>query len=465
MKDRDLCPGNQSVSVHFSKRKLAAILLALPALLALIVVSRCSEFEFGREPGSSANETSSQSAARGASRTDVAAWLESGDVEDGNRVALLLDGPETYEAMLEAIATASDHIHLETYIIENDEVGYRIADALIERARNNVDVRLIYDGYGSTDDADYWGRLRDAGVRVHQFNPPDPLENIELDSYHRRDHRKILVVDGEVGFTGGVNFYDAYRARPGGSEEKGHKSLLPWVDSSKDRKGWRDTHIQIEGPAVAELQRIFVAHWERLEAETVAGDRIFPQLQQMGEERVRFDVGVGGNEAPSEIYTAYLASFREARHRIWITQAYFVPNDEFLDALKEAALRGIDVKVIVPGVTDVTFILYASRALYGELLEAGVQIFEFQEGVLHAKTAVIDGVWSTVGSSNLDYLSFLRNHEADAVVIGAGFAADMERVFQQDLERSRHITLEDWQRRPLGYKILGWMAGRVKPWL
>jgi len=453
------------VRVHISRRSLAAIFLAGPALLALIVVGRCTAHEFGLETDGPADKSGPESARQTTARTDITPWLQGGEVAGGNRVSLLLDGAETYDAMLEAIAAASDHVHLETYIIENDGVGHRIADALIERSRHDVDVRLIYDGYGSTDDAEYWKRLRDAGVRVHQFNPPEPLENVDVDEYHQRDHRKILVVDGEVGFTGGINFYDAYQEGPIRTREKGLRSMLPWVDSSANNKTWRDTHIRIEGPAVAELQRIFVAHWEQLEDERVRGDRIYPQLRRLGDEWVRFNVGVGGNKAPSEMYTAYLAGFREARHRIWITQAYFVPNDEFLDALEDAAGRGVDVKVILPGVTDVTFILYASRALYGELLAAGVQIFEFQEGVLHAKTAVVDGVWSTVGSSNLDYLSFLRNHEADAAVIGSGFAAEMERVFQQDLERSRKITLEDWQRRPLGYKILGRMAGWFKPWL
>lgn len=444
--------------------------MSVLALASLIIVARCTTAEFGIDPSLTADGNSSGVVARLEDSAVLKRYIDiersrgDGNLVPGNGVDLLIDGEETYEAMLQAIAAARDHVHLETYIIENDEVGNRIADALIERRRAGVDVRMLYDSYGSTDSDDFWRRLRDGGVDTHAFNPPKPTENLAVSEYDRRDHRKILVVDGKVGFTGGINFYDAYANRPDDGDEGGAKAALPWLGSDSSKLSWRDTHIRIEGPAVAELQRIFVARWEQ-EEEALDDSLLFPQLQPVGRERVRFDIGVGGNSRPSETYFAYLDIFEQAQQRIWITQAYFVPNEEFLDTLAQAARRGVDVKVIVPGVTDVSSIVYASRQLYGGLLEAGVQIFEFQDAVLHAKTAVADGVWSIVGTSNLDSLSFLRNHEVDAVVIGRTFATQMEQIFLDDLERTRQITLAEWRGRPLGYKILGYINSWFEPWL
>lgn len=397
-------------------------------------------------------------------RIDVAAAETT--AEPGNRVELLLDGEATYDAMFAAIAAAKHHVHLETYIIEADRTGNRVANALIACRRRGVDVRLIFDGYGSTADRHFWDRFRQAGVELHRFNPPEPLRNFNFARYDLRDHRKILVVDGRVGFTGGINFYDAYTVpnRPGirSREEKPFK--VSWGQSLSGNVGWRDTHLRIEGPAVPRLQRLFVSHWERLEQVSLPADGLFPSLPDSGTADVSFDIGIGGDDKVSDIYCTYLKRFRRARRRIWITQAYFVPDDGFLEALVAAAGRTIDVRIIVPSLTDVVPILFASRHLYGQLLEAGVRIFEYQDAVLHAKTAVIDGRWSTVGSSNLDYLSFIRNHEVNAVVTGEGFAREMERTFRKDLERSREISIAEWRRRPVTHRFAGYLACRFKEW-
>lgn len=453
-----------------AKRIVAIACTTGLALGSAVIVARCTTAEFGIQTGPRVEGGNSETDAGHGDSPGLKKYVDiersrgDGRIIPGNGVELLVDGEETYGAMLAAIADARHHIHLETYIIENDETGNRIADALIERQRAGVDVRVLYDSYGSTGSDGFWRRLRDAGVRTHAYNPPKPTENLAFSEYGTRDHRKILVVDGRVGFTGGINFYDAYATRTGEGDDSGLRAALPWFGSDTSTPAWRDTHVRIEGPAVAELQKIFAKRWEQ-EEEPLDDSLFFPELQPAGSEWVRVTIGAGGNDKLSETYFAYLDIFEQAQKRIWITQAYFVPDERFLETLAKAARRGVDVKVIVPGVTDVTSIVYASRHLYGDLLEAGVQIFEFQDAVLHAKTAVADGAWSIVGTSNLDYLSFLRNHEVDAVVVGGIFATQMEQIFQDDLERTRQITLAEWRRRPLGYKILGYINYWFEPWL
>ena len=383
----------------------------------------------------------------------------------GNKVELLLDGKEAYDAMFAAIAAAKHHVHLETYIIEHDAIGNRFADALIACRDRSVDVRFIYDGYGSTDDQAFWDRFSEAGVELHRFNPPDPTSNFEFSRYDVRDHRKILVVDGRLGFTGGINFYDAYAVPNDGRARRRRKlAKLDGDGSLSGKLAWRDTHVSIEGPAVALLQEIFVAHWERIEDISLSREALFPPLPPAGTESVSFDIGVGGNDSPSEIYSTYLERLAEARHYVWITQAYFVPDDGMREALVRAARRGVDVRIIAPSVSDVSVILCASRHLYGELLESGVRIFEYQDAVLHAKTAVADGYWSTVGSSNLDHLSFMRNHEVNAVITGEAFAERMEHAFRDDLGHAREVFLADWRRRPLADKLAGHVACHFQNW-
>lgn len=384
--------------------------------------------------------------------------------ESGNRVTLLVDGGETYASMFAALEGARHHVHVETYIIQNDGVGNRFADALLECRQRGIGVRLIYDGFGSTADEDFWKKLEDAGVELHCFNPPHPVKNLKFARYDLRDHRKILIVDGRIGFTGGVNFYDAY-ALPREARRGSNGSGRPAGDGSLSGKlPWRDTHVRIEGPAVAMLQRVFVSHWEEVEEVSLPQDGLFPGLEPLGDEGVSFDIGVGGDDDESDIYFTYLERFEKAQRYIWITQAYFVPDERFLRALTDAAGRGVDVQIIAPAKTDVKPILYASRHLYGELLAAGARIFEYEDAVLHAKTAVIDGQWSTVGSSNLDYLSFVRNHEVNAVITGRAFAQEMERLFRSDLEHAREISLEEWRRAPFTRRLAGQLACRFREW-
>jgi len=354
-----------------------------------------------------------------------------------NSVELLLDGPETYAAMLEAIASAKHHVHLETYILGDDEVGGKFAAALEAKAREGVTVRVIYDSIGSRGaSGDFWDELQAAGVAVRTFNPADPIEDQNPFDIDTRDHRKFLIVDGRVAFTGGINI-DRHYKRPSDV-----------VGGASASSGWRDTHIRIAGPAVEAIQQLFVDLWEKLD-EPLTEPPYAPRRMNEGNTLVRVLTAVGGNQEASQIWVAYTAAAKVARDRIWITQSYFAPDEELLAAIREAAARGVEVRILVAGFSDSQVLLNASRSYYGDLLESGIRVFESQEQILHAKTMVVDGYWSTVGSSNLDYLSFLHNHEANAVILGAHFAQQLEDVFSADQDNAVEIKLDDWRKRSL----------------
>jgi cardiolipin synthase A/B len=354
-----------------------------------------------------------------------------------NSVELLLDGPETHEAMLEAIASAKHEVHLETYIFAEDEIGAKFAAALKAKAREGVTVRVIYDSIGSRSaSGDFWADQQAAGVAVRTFNPVDPIEDQNPFDIDTRDHRKLLIVDGRVAFTGGINIDRNYA----------HPSDV--VGGASTSSGWRDTHIRIAGPAVEAFQQMFVGLWEMLD-EPLARPPYVPRHLKEGDTLVRVLSAVGGNGETSQIWVAYQAAVKVARERIWITQSYFAPDEELMEALREAAARGVDVRILVAGVSDSEVLLNASRAYYADLLEAGIKVYESQEQILHAKTMAVDGYWSTVGSSNLDYLSFLHNHEANAVILGARFAGELEDVFLADQKNAKQIELAKWRDRSL----------------
>lgn len=375
----------------------------------------------------------------------------------GNQATLLVDGPKTYEAMLQAIAAARETIHIETYIFADDEVGQRFADALIERSRAGVTVRLIYDSIGSwISDEEFFELLTDAGVQVQEFNRINPLAGGNPLDANNRTHRKLLIVDDAVAFTGGINVSNTYSSA---SNDRLRKRKDPLTS------GWRDTHLAVRGPAVAAFQAAFADNWE--------GDDLSPakdQFAECGAAKSCDDVvavlhSEGGDGRESPIYRAYLEAMQRAESRIWITQAYFAPDETFTTLLGDAAARGVDVRLIVPGISDSAAILHASRSRYGKLLKRGMRIYETTGTFLHAKTAVIDGVWSTVGSSNLDYRSFLHNDEVNAIVLGAHFGAQMEEQFEIDLSETREVTLEQWQQRPVLDRVKEVFSWAVEYWL
>ncbi|KQW36614.1 cardiolipin synthase [Rhizobacter sp. Root404] len=357
----------------------------------------------------------------------------------GNRVALLLDGPATYQAMFAAIEGARDHINMETYILEADEVGQRFAAALIAKQRQGVTVNLIRDSVGTlSTPKEFFKTLTDAGINVVEFNPVNPLTAKAGWEVNQRDHRKLLVVDGQTAFLGGINISSVYS---GGSFSQGSKN-----DRPGNKQPWRDTDLQIDGPVVAELQKMFIATWEKQKGKPLAPRNYFPKLTRQGSEVVHA-LGGSPDEPYSVIYATLISAIDSAETEILLTNAYFVPDPQLIASLKGAVARGVDVKIVLPGATDSALVFHAGRSYYDELLAGGIKIYERQNALLHAKTALIDGVWSTVGSTNLDWRSFLHNQEVNAVVLGKEFGQRMRAAFDDDLAQSKQITLEQWQRR------------------
>lgn len=370
----------------------------------------------------------------------------------GNRIKLLFDGPNTMWAMIAAISNAKNHINLETYIFDQDETGLRFADLLIEKQRAGVQVNIIYDSVGTLGTpAAFFEKMRAAGISLTEFNPVNPLKRIGQWRLNNRDHRKILIVDGHIAFTGGVNIAKDYARSSVFRSARG------------DEPGWRDTHIQIEGPAVASLQWLFLDTWTRQRAEDLADRRYFPPLKEVGKELVRVIASEPGGD--HEVYRSYALAMQQAQKSIHITVAYFAPDVQIVEALTQAAQRGVDVKIIFPSKTDSGLIFHAGRSFYSTLLAAGVKIYEFQPSIQHAKTAVIDSAWSTVGSANMDLRSFLHNTEINVVVFGEEFGNRMESAFQEDLKNSIEITPEAWEQRPWADRIRETAARAFEYWL
>jgi cardiolipin synthase len=375
----------------------------------------------------------------------------------GNEVQLLQDGPATYRAMLAAIAAAADHINLETYILDDDEVGREFAQALIDKQRQGVQVNLIRDSVGTLGSpAAFFERLSAEGVRVLEFNPVNPLLALADWQVNRRDHRKLLIVDGHTAFLGGINISSVYTG--------GSLCRIPRAPERSAGPAWRDTDLRLRGPVVAELQKSFLAQWASQKAEPLAQRRYFPPLEVRGRHVVRA-IASSPDDEYSLIYATLLSAIDSAETSVQITNAYFVPDPQLLAALEAAAARGVAVSLVLPSATDSWLVFHAGRGFYERLLHAGVRIHERQGVILHAKTALIDGVWATVGSTNLDWRSFLHNHELNAVVLGAEFGRQVQAMFEQDLARSEAITLERWQRRTLDLRAKELFARLWAYWL
>jgi cardiolipin synthase A/B len=379
-----------------------------------------------------------------------------GTLSAGNKTVLLQDGPATYRAMLAAMGNAKDHINLETYIIEDDEMGRQFADLMLVKQAQGIQVNLMYDSVGSMrTPKTFFERLKAGGVQVLEFNPVNPLSAREDWQVNNRDHRKLLVVDGRTAFIGGINISNVYSS---GSSPARSKS------SSDTTAGWRDTHIQIDGPVVAEFQKLFLATWEKQHGAPLAEKNYFPVLQTTGAELVR-SIGSSYDDPHSLIFLTLISAITYAEKSVHFTNAYFVPDPQVLQALIDAAQRGVDVTLILPGLSDSSLVFHAGRSYYSELLAAGVRIYERGGGVLHSKTVVIDGVWSCIGSTNLDWRSFLHNDEVNAVILGSEFARQMQAMFEQDLAASALITAEAWERRPLRFRLKEWAARVWQYWL
>ncbi|HKP25144.1 MAG TPA: phospholipase D-like domain-containing protein [Dongiaceae bacterium] len=369
----------------------------------------------------------------------------------GNATRLLRDGDGTFAAVFEAIAQARHHINLEYYTLEDVEFsGRKLSELLLEKRRAGVAVNVIYDSYGSLNTpGEFFETLKSAGVNLLSFHPVNPLEAVaEGYSPNDRNHRKMTIVDGKVAIVGGVNLATYYQSKTPGSGSSGDaagKEQAPNKDKPED---WRDLSVRIEGPAVAQLQGLFLGHWRGEGGPPLDQTDFYPKPKTAGDQIIRI-IGSSPQQDYSRYYLTLVSAIRSAEQRIWLTTAYFVPTFEEKHALIAAAERGVDVRLMLPAVSDASQAVAVAHSHYSDLLEAGVKIFEIDHVILHSKTVTIDGVWSAIGSSNFDHRSVLFNDEVEAVVLGRKTASDLEAVFEEDQTSAKEVNLDEWEKRPV----------------
>lgn len=351
----------------------------------------------------------------------------------GNRIDVLNNGREIFPAMLEAIGSAQHTITFETYIYWSGEIGREFSDALSERARAGVDVRVTIDWGGSLKmDHALVDTMTEAGVEVHRYRP---LAWYNLHRINNRTHRKLLVIDGRIGFTGGVGVADQ------------------WMGDAQDPDHWRDTHYRIEGPVVAQVQTAFNDNWIKTTGRVVNGAQYYPALEAAGDSDAQLFVAssAGGSES---MHLMYLIAIAAARSSIDLAAAYFVPDALITRSLLEARTRGVRIRVLLPGKhIDAVSVRLASKASWEPLLQAGIEIHEYQPTMLHTKLLIIDGLLVSVGSTNFDIRSFRLNDEASLNVYDRTLAARMTEVFERDLQRAEQYSLERWRARPLRQRL------------
>ena len=346
----------------------------------------------------------------------------------GNRTETLLNGDQIFPSMLQAIGSARRTIDFETYIYWSGRVGKSFADALSERARAGVKVHILVDWVGSQKmDKAQLAEMEAAGVEIRRYHP---LRWYTIDRINNRTHRKLLVVDGRIGFTGGVGIADE------------------WNGHAQDPEHWRDTHYRIEGPAVAQMQAAFLDNWTKVSGTVLHGESYFPPLAPAGDEPAQvFKSSVEGGAESTHLM--YLMAIAAARRSIDLAMAYFVPDEVALETLEAAMKRGVKVRIIMPGPhTDSALVRRASRAMWGRMLAAGAEMYEYQPTMYHCKVLVVDGLWTSVGSTNFDNRSFSLNDEANLNIYDRAFAQRQIRDFEADLEHSRRITYDEWASRP-----------------
>ena len=352
---------------------------------------------------------------------------------EGNKVTALQNGDEIFPAMLEAIRGAEKTITFETFIYWSGEIGKEFSDALSERARAGVRVHVLLDWLGSNKvDEEYVRNMQQAGVEVAWYRP---LSWYHLSRMNSRTHRKLLVVDGRIGFTGGVGIADL------------------WLGDGTKSDHWRDSHYRVEGPAVAQIQAAFCDNWIKTESEVFTGDDYFPLLQPAGEMSAQM-VKSSQQEGSENVHLMYLLSIASATKRIQLQAAYFVPDELTIETLLAAIERGVRVEIIVPSEkTDTQLVRNAGRSLLQPLLDAGVEFYEFQPAMFHCKLFIVDDVWVSVGSTNFDNRSFQLNDEANLNVYDREFAAEQVRVFERDKQNSRRIDPSEFRDRPWHSKV------------
>jgi cardiolipin synthase len=363
-------------------------------------------------------------------------------IASGNKIDTLLNGEEIFPAMLEAIREAQRTIVFETFICWSGEIAREMTEALSERAQAGVRVHVLLDWLGSNKmDETLLKRMRDAGVQVERYHP---IRWYNLDRVNNRTHRKLLVVDGRIGFTGGVGIADE------------------WLGHAESSCHWRDNHYRVEGPVVAQMQAAFTDNWMKTHSQVLHGDDYFPALEEAGSCEAQM-FRSSRSEGSESARLLFLFSMAAARRTLYIGSAYFVPDDLAVGTLIAAKQRGVQVEIMVPGhYIDTEITRKASRSRWGKLLEAGIEIWEYQPTMFHCKLLVADECWTSVGSTNFDNRSFRLNDEANLNVLNREFAQRQIEIFRKDKKRARLVTLEAWRKRPLREKILEHAAGLLR---
>jgi cardiolipin synthase len=357
----------------------------------------------------------------------------------GNSANLLLNGDQIFPAQLEAIRSARVTISYAQYFYDAGPIGREIAEALADRCRAGVRAHILLDGFGTLNmPVEFRETMKRAGCEVATFRPLSPLTLLAAVGFgtgNKRNHRRILVVDGRIGFTGG-------------------SGISPkWTGDGRREGHWRETDVRIEGPIVARLQGAFVENWLEATGNVLGGDSYFPPLPRRGSVSVQV-VRSSPTGGSFSMYTMFLLAMSSARHSIYITNPYFLPDDRMVRALTEAPTRGVRVVVLLPGAIDNNIVRHASRSKFGDLLKAGIEIYEYQAGLLHAKTMTVDGIWATIGSTNLDTRSFALNEELNAVVYDKDVVGKLEKIFADDLTYSRRIGYSQWRGRGFFNRLL-----------
>lgn len=371
----------------------------------------------------------------------AACYLLGSNFTDGNKIETLENGKEYFPVMLEAIASAKSSISFETFIYISGTIGKQFSNALIERCGAGVKVNILCDWVGSWRmRRTHLRTLKDAGVAVELYRPP-AFKN--LVHFNNRTHRKILVIDGEVAFTGGAGIADA------------------WNGNAEDETTWRDNQYRITGPAVGGIQGAFMDNWMQCHAEVLKEEAWFPPLKKAGNVKAQVFLS-GPGEGLESARLMYLMSIACARKKIRVANAYFVPDTFVIEAMVDAAKRGVEVEIIVPHVTDSWIVQWASKSRWGPLLKAGCKIYQYCGALYHCKFIIVDDFWVSIGSSNFDTRSFRLNDEMNVNVLDRDFAAEQNRLFESDRERGKLFTLEDWDNLPALVKLRNSVAALAR---
>lgn len=366
---------------------------------------------------------------------------------DGNIVKLLINGEQKFSEVLNVIANAKHHIHLEYYIYENDNIGNKIKDLLISKSKQGVKVRFIYDDLGSRHiRGTFIEQMKAAGIEAYPFNKVKLIAFANRINY--RNHRKIIIVDGQTGFIGGINIADRY------------------INNNHNQQYWRDTHLRIDGPGILFLQHLFLCDWNFCSPNKIQYNKLYFNALTHNNTNTCVQIAASGPDSPTAtIKLTFLKAINLAQKQIQITTPYLIPGSGIIDALKISAMVGVKVMIIVPGSSDSWLVNAAARSNYGELIKAGVEIYEYQKGFIHAKTMVIDGYISCVGSANMDYRSFDLNFEVNAIIYSSELGQQLQNTFYNDLKNSKLIIRRQWKKRPFYIKLAERAARLFSPLL